>query len=267
MPNELTTYASELEFALGIIQEATSLVLGYWNKNIEPSLKSDGSYVTAADRECEKLISESIRKAFPNDAILGEEEGETKSPDGSTRKWLIDPIDGTFNFVRGVPFFSILLALEENEEIVLGVVAAPAMQDLFWACKGGGAYKNGKPIHVSSKNKLNEAYVSFGEMRNVFKQGLEGGFQKIVSNVRMCRCFGDYLSFAYAFEGKSDASIEVGVSPWDLAPMKIIIEEAGGRYSDLDGGTSIYTDSCLVSNGLLHDGLLNMLLNPAHVPL
>lgn len=276
--NQSPATNKDLEFALDIAREAGALALDYFERGVSASSKSDGSPVTEADKQCERIIREAIAQQYPSDNILGEEHGETirahgNNNDASTngdpavrRKWIIDPIDGTYNFVRQIPIFATLLALEENGEIVLGVVNAPAAGPVggafYWASKGGGAYKNGKPIAVSQISDMAGAHFLFGEPDKLTGATFLHGLLDTIKGTRRQRAFCDYLNFAYVFEGKAEAAIEVGVKPWDLAPMKILAEEAGGRYSDLEGGTSIYTGNCLVTNGLLHDELLGH-LSPA----
>jgi histidinol-phosphatase len=259
--------STELAFALDVCERAGKIALAYYNSGVDVVQKSDGTPVTAADKECERLIREAINEKFPTDAILGEEEGESAGVAGKStkrRRWILDPIDGTFGFARGIPVWATLLALEEDDEVILGVVCAPAVGDMYWAQNGLGAFKNGKRIHVSRCDKLSNAQFEFGGINRVLKLGYYPGFTRLVELTARQRGFGDYLGFAHVFEGVAEAHLEVGVHPWDLAPMKIIVEEAGGEYSDLEGGKSIYKRSCLVSNGLLHKEFLQELLRDRH---
>lgn len=251
--------SKELRFALDVCHRAGLVVMEYFDRDIEVEEKSDGTPVTMADKKSERLIRESIAAAFPDDAILGEEEGGDDTQLSKGRRWIIDPIDGTYNYARAVPIFSTLLALENDGEIVLGVVCNPALDEIFWAEKGCGAFRNGKRIKVSEISELKSSQFSFGALNRVQKHGLWDQFAELVKKTVRQRGFGDYLGFAHVFEGKAEAHLEVGLKPWDLAPMKIIVEEAGGAYSDLDGGKSIYTGSCLISNGLVHEQFLGIL--------
>lgn len=252
-------FSRELVFALDICEQAGHIAMKYFDKGIDVQSKHDGSPVTVADRECERLIREAIESRFPEDGILGEEEGECAPSEDNGRRWIIDPIDGTYNYARGVPIFSTLLALEKDGEIQLGVVHNPAFKDTYFAEKGIGAFKNGERIRVSSRSHLNSAQFNFGALSRVLADGLWDGFTEIVSKTERQRGFGDYYGFALVFEGKAEAMLEVGVSCWDLAPMKVIVEECGGRFSDLSGGRSVFTGSCLISNGLVHDEILGYL--------
>jgi histidinol-phosphatase len=266
----LEKLSEELVFALDICEKAARLAMQHFQAGVSFVDKPDGSPVTVADKECERLIRTAIAEKFPGDAMLGEEEGETAgsaTADGgskgvvqkSTRRWIIDPIDGTYGFGRGTAVWSTLLALEVDGEITLGVVSAPAAQDVYYAEKGRGAFKNGVPIHVSKYDKLNKAQFEFGALSRILQAGLWTGFTKVIESTYRQRGSGDYLGFARVFDGQAEAHLEVGVQAWDIAPMKIIVEEAGGRYTDLDGEQSIYKGSCLVSNGLLHDEFLKLL--------
>lgn len=269
MATDLINKSPELAFALAMCKRAGEIALAYYNAGVDVVEKSDGSPVTVADKECERLIRAAINETFPADAILGEEEGESAgtghvaSESAKPRRWILDPVDGTFGFARGIPVWATLLALEEDGEIVLGVVSAPAAGDMYWAEKGTGAFKNGERIHVSQCHQLSNAQFEFGGINRVLKFGYWAGFTRLVELTARQRGFGDYLGFAHVFEGLAEAHLEVGVHPWDLAPMKIIVEEAGGEYSDLEGGKSIYKRSCLVSNGLLHEEVLHALLRDA----
>ena len=246
----------EISFALDVCKAAGEVAMKYYREGVASTDKADGSPVTVADKECERLIRDRIEKTFPNDGILGEEHGE-RAVAGSSRRWIIDPIDGTFNYASQVPIFSTLLALEADGEIVLGVMHAPAMQETFWAEKGKGAFRNDAKISVSKRSTLAESQFNFGCPERILKAGYWPGFTRLVETTRRQRGFGDYLSFSLVFEGKAEATVEMNVKPWDLAPMKILAQESGGKYSDLAGSDSIYTGSCLISNGLLHDQFLS----------
>ncbi|HEY9787702.1 MAG TPA: inositol monophosphatase family protein [Candidatus Obscuribacterales bacterium] len=249
-------FSRELVFALDICERAGRIAMEFFGCCGDVASKADGSPVTIADKKCERLIREAINARYPDDGILGEEEGETAAKGQSGRRWIIDPIDGTYNYARGVPIFATLLALESEGEVVLGVVHNPAFADTFWAEKGSGAFKNGSRIHVSAIGSISESQFNFGSPARILAHGLWDGFEQIVFKTARQRGFGDYYGFALVFEGKAEAMLEVGVSPWDLAPMKILVEESGGRFTDLSGSDSIYTGSCLISNGHVHEQFL-----------
>jgi histidinol-phosphatase len=263
MTNRALPMERELEFALAIADRAGDVALKYFRLGVAAQMKNDNTPVTIADKECERLIRSAIAESFPEDAILGEEEGTSSGAATARRrrKWIIDPIDGTYNYARQIPIWALLLALEEDGEIQLGLVHAPAMQETFWARRGGGAFRNGEPVHVSTIKDVGMSLFAFGGPNRIMGSKLAKGFQRVIASTYRQRGFGDYLNFAYVFSGKAEAALETGVNPWDLAPMKIIVEEAGGRYCDLEGGSSIYKGSCLVSNGLVHDEILRLLID------
>jgi histidinol-phosphatase len=251
--------SKEMTFALDIARKAGEVAAEYFRNRTTGTMKSDNTPVTIADQKCERMIREALAQSFPDDEILGEEEGESATKATNKRKWIIDPIDGTYNFTRQVPVWSLLLALEEDGEIILGIVNAPSMGEMYWAEKGGGAFRNGEPTRVSTIATLAESQFEFGAPNRLASDGYWDALRKICEQTYRQRGFGDYLNFGHVFEGKAEAAIEIGVKAWDIAPMKIIVEEAGGRYTDLEGGSSIYKGGCLVSNGLVHEDLLKIL--------
>ncbi|MBY0359076.1 MAG: hypothetical protein K2W82_13825 [Candidatus Obscuribacterales bacterium] len=255
----------ELDFALKIAAKAGEIALNYFRSGVEVMMKTDNTPVTRADKECERFIRDALAKEFPQDAILGEEEGESgvsSQGEKPKRKWIIDPIDGTYNYARGIPIFSTLIALEVDSDITLGVIHNPANGETYYAESGKGAYKNGKRLAVSNIALVEDSHFVFGAPSRILEEGLWSGFTKLIEASYRQRGFGDYMNFAYIFEGKAEAMLEVGLSPWDLAAMKILTTEAGGKFSDLNGGESIYAGSCLVSNGKVHDAYLRLLLHP-----
>lgn len=241
----MSCYQDELSFALDMAEQTGQIAMRYFNKGIEIVTKDDGSPVTKADKEVERFIREAIAQKYPDDGILGEEEGEVRR---SNRTWIVDPIDGTYNYARGIPIWSTLIALEVDKDVVLGIVNAPAMHECFYAERDCGAFKNGEQIKVSQVDRLDHAMFNFGGPNRILNMGYWPALTECTRLTERQRGFGDYLGFSLVFEGRSEAILEVGVNPWDLASMKIIAEEAGGCYMDLAGGSSIYTGSCLITN-------------------
>ncbi|MBX9769882.1 MAG: hypothetical protein K2X29_00840 [Candidatus Obscuribacterales bacterium] len=259
------SFKNELSFALKVVERAGKVALRYFHDGVATEMKSDNTPVTVADKEVEEIIRMAIATEFPDDEILGEESCSGLPMPGSRashgRRWIVDPIDGTYNFARGVPIFSTMLALEVDGDIKLGIIHNPVGDgDTFWAEIGAGAYKNGSQLHVSKISSLEESQFNFGSPKRILSRGLWNGFTKLVSNTYRQRGFGDYLSFAHLLEGKAELALEVGLKPWDLAAVKIIAQESGGRYYDLNGGESIYTGDCLITNGSLDDLPLKVLL-------
>lgn len=262
-----SAFRAELVFALDVIEEAGRRAVKYFESGVGVTEKEDGSPVTRADKEIERMIRESIELKYPEDGILGEEEVEKKAflkhqadDKRKMRRWIVDPIDGTYNFARGIPIFSTLIALEEGDEIVAGAVYNPVFNDMYWAEKDKGAFKNGERICCSEVDQMSLALFNFGGPDRIMDEGLWDAFGQLVKRTYRQRGFGDYLGFALVFEGKAEAMLEVGVKPWDLAPMKILVEEAGGKFSDLAGGQSVYQGSCVITNSPLAQEFKNTLV-------
>jgi len=230
----------------------------YFRTDMTVETKPDRSPVTEADRACERRIVEILLSEFPDYGLCGEEHGE--QPGRTAKRWIIDPIDGTKSFVRGIPFFATLIGLEQEGEVVLGVVHAPAMGELLFATKGGGAYDDrGKRLEVSRIDRLSSAMVSFGGLEIFRRAGRWASFERLVASTARQRGYGDYLGSTAVIHGWSEAMLELDVKPWDLAPLKILVEEAGGRLTDFAGRATIYGGSAVVTNGRIHEQVLEIL--------
>jgi histidinol-phosphatase len=245
-----------LDAAVEAARAAGEVALKYYRGGFEVMLKPDDTPVTQADREAELAIVELLGRAFPDYGVLGEEFGGAGSRD---RRWIIDPIDGTKNFVRRIPIWATLIALEEHGEITVGVIHNPVTGDLFSARRGGGAFLNGEPIHVSGASELSRSFLVHAGLGTVRRAGRWNEFLRLSDATARQRGFGDYLGYALVAEGKADLYAELDLKPWDLAPCKLVVEEAGGRFTDWDGRPTIYTGTALATNGRLHDAALERL--------
>lgn len=247
-----------LESALLAARAAGEIALASFRSGLAVERKADRSPVTEADRACERRIVEILRERHPDYGFLGEELGEQE---GRTRtRWIVDPIDGTKSYVRGIPFFATLIGLEEDGEVTLGVVHAPATGELVHAVRGRGAFdERGERLRVTEVDSLERAMVSFGGLAIFRTSGRWRAFEEIVSRTARQRGFGDYLGSVMVARGWSEAMLELDVKPWDLAPLKILVEEAGGRFTDFEGAATIYGGSAVVTNGRVHDELLEIL--------
>ncbi len=246
-----------LEIAIEAARAAGQLALHYFSGTFHVERKADMSPVTEADREAEEAIVSMLRSAFPDFGFLGEEYGTQGPQDGA--RWIIDPIDGTRNFVRGIPYWATLLALEEAGEVTLGVIHAPATGELFYAQKGQGAFADGKRLRVSDVDRLDQAFLVHGSLNLLHQTGHWDGFVRLADATERQRGYGDYHAYTFIARGQAELCVEVDVKPWDLAAIKIVTEEAGGRFTDLEGTPTIYSDNALVSNGRLHDEALALL--------
>jgi histidinol phosphatase-like enzyme (inositol monophosphatase family) len=245
-----------LEVAIAAAREAGAVALRYFQTGVAVERKLDRSPVTVADREAEQRAAAVLREAFPSHGVLGEEFGEQGS---SSARWIIDPIDGTKSFIRGIPFFATLIALEEDGEITTGVVYAPALDDLLYAQKGQGAFdKNGR-LRVSTVPALRQSMLVFGGASALRGSGYWPAYERLVDRSDRQRAYGDWFGYTFVARGQAEAMIDVDLKPWDLAALKVIIEEAGGRFTDFTGTPTAYGGSALASNGLVHEQIRELL--------
>jgi histidinol-phosphatase len=248
---------AELDRALGAAVEAAraagDVALKYYRTGFDVTMKPDATPVTQADQGAEQAIREVLGRAFPEHGFLGEEFGAVGD---QSRRWIIDPIDGTKNFVRHVPIWATLLAFEEAGEIVVGVIHNPVTGELLSARRGGGARLNGQPVRVSTIAGLREATLLHAGLKLLKDAGHWDGFVRLVDATDRQRGFGDYLGYAMVAEGKAEIYVETDLKAWDLAPCKVIVEEAGGRFTDFAGAPTIYSGSAFATNGVLHDAAL-----------
>jgi histidinol-phosphatase len=216
--------------------------------------KSDESPVTVADREAEVACKQVIMAAFPQDAWLGEETGETGG--GSGRRWIVDPIDGTRNFVRGVPVWATLVACEENDRVVAAAVLIPALNESYDAILGGGARCNGATIQVSTIDRLDQALFCYESPAWFHKNNMTAVFDDLNKSTALQRGLCDAYGHMLVASGRAEVVVEPQLSVWDVAATSLVVNEAGGRFSDLQGMPSIRSGNAVVTNGVLHDAVL-----------
>ena len=252
---------SLLRLAHSLLDETDAVLARYFATDLEVIEKVDRTLVTAADREVEIHLRSRLSDAFPGHGFVGEEYG-TEEGRGEAR-WIIDPIDATNNFVRGIPVFATLLALERAGELVLGVVSAPALGQRWWAVSGEGAHTRAggreRSISVSRVGQLGQAQLCYATLRLLEEEGLLAGWLEALRGSWRDRGFGDFWGHLLVAQGSAEAMLEYGVSPWDLAAPAVILAEAGGRMTDFAGQPSWSGPDVLSSNGLLHDELLGTL--------
>jgi histidinol phosphatase-like enzyme (inositol monophosphatase family) len=235
-------FQKELDLARSMAMHAGELALGYQSRELKPEAKPDLSPVTIADRECERLIAQRIQELFPDDGILGEEGASVESRSG--RRWIIDPIDGTRDFVRGLPLWAVLIGLEVEGEVVMGLCHLPPRRESYFAVKGGGAWKNDVRISISGIASPADAAVSFSGMNFAADLPFASRIVEWLRQFWAFRSFGGCLDACLLASGHLEVYIEPKTQPWDLAALKIITEEAGGRFLNFDGGSSIYGGNC-----------------------
>jgi histidinol-phosphatase len=260
-----------LSFALACCDEADALALRHFRRDLIIETKPDRTFVTEADQAIERQIRERIAEEYPDHGIVGEEFG-TEAGGGSVR-WYIDPIDGTHNFMRGIPLFGTLLGLEADGELQVGVMSAPALGGRWFARRGGGAWATTaigpdaglrRRIAVSRVGQLVDAHLLYGSSREISDSGAAPGFPALIGDVWRDRGLGDFWGYALVAEGAAEAMVEVGPKSWDLAAPLVIVEEAGGRLTDLRGDRTIHAGTVLATNGLIHDEVLARLRG--HLP-
>lgn len=235
----------DLELALRLAEAADAISLPHFRSGLAIETKPDLTPVTEADRAVESELRRMLAATRSGDGILGEEHGVSM---GGGRRWLLDPIDGTRNYVRGIPIWATLIALEESEAVRLGVVSAPALGRRWWAERGSGAYANGDPTHVSTVSSVEDAVLSLQ---------VESGVPALARRAWHTRGLGDFWAHMLVAEGAVDGAVDAtGLREWDVAAVQVIVEEAGGRFSDRAGRARIDSGTAVTSNGVIHEALL-----------
>ena len=230
-------WQQEIEVCRALARRAGALALEHAARGVQGVDKEDGSPVTVADRECERLIVEGLRAVFPEDGFLGEEGSSTEGRSG--RRWIVDPIDGTRDYLRGLPSWSNLIGLEVGDEVVLGTCFLPALDALYWAVRGQGAFLGERPIRVSTIERRDRAVACLTSVDGMVRSPLAGPLAKHLAGYWAVRAMGGCLDAALVSSGHAEVWFELSAKPWDLAPFLVIGEEAGARFLNFDGGRSI----------------------------
>jgi histidinol-phosphatase len=247
-----------LETALAAAQAAAEVIRELYQSNLTVRTKADKTPVTDADVAAERVIHSVLSASFPEHDFYGEETGRTETD--SDYLWLVDPIDGTKAFVRQYPFFSTQIALMYQGEIIVGVSSAPVFGELAWAERDGGAWLNGAPLNVSDVDALEEAAISFGNIHSIASSGAWVDLGRIVSRCNRIRGYGDFLQYHLLAGGKIDGVVESDVNILDIAALSVIVNEAGGVFTDLDGGrVRLETRSVLAGNPAIYERLAALL--------
>lgn len=247
---------ADLALALELADAADEITLGRFRAvDLRVDTKPDLTPVSEADEAVERTIRERLGRERPDEVVFGEEEGGSDADDGAAR-WILDPIDGTKSYVRGIPVYGTLLALEREGEIVVGVVSAPALGRRWWAARGLGAFANGRPTRVSQVARIEDAVISTTSPKSLFVRDHGATFEALSRRAWAPRGFPDFWQHMLVAEGSVDAAYEAVVALWDVAAVQVIVEEAGGRFTDLTGARTPRGGTCVTSNGLLHDEIL-----------
>jgi histidinol-phosphatase len=238
-----------LDFAVEVAWHAGRATLAHYQTGIAAEAKADLSPVTAADRAAERSARSRIEARFPEDAILGEEEGEVRT--GAARRWILDPIDGTRSFVRGVPLYGVLVALESEGEAVLGVMHFPALEETVYAANGLGCRWNGRPASVSAVDRLEDALLVTTDAASIEREGRGAGWARLRDGSGMWRTWGDCYGYALVATGRAEVMVDPVLSLWDAAALGPIIREAGGVFSEWPGPGSSPLSSAVATNAVL----------------
>jgi histidinol-phosphatase len=245
---------SIVDDALAIATEAAELTLRWFRAvDLEVERRVDGTPVTAADRAAEQLVRERVREAYPDDGVLGEEQAEHLGTSG--RRWIVDPIDGTKAFARGVPLYTTLLAVEDETGPLAGVIVVPALSERVWAERGAGCFHDGRPCRVSAVSSVEDAYLTTSS----YSHWPEDALVAVRRSGAAMRTWGDGYGYLLVATGRMDAMVDPVVEPYDVAAMPVIISEAGGRFTDTSGAVRYDGGSGVATNGLLHDEVLSLL--------
>jgi histidinol phosphatase-like enzyme (inositol monophosphatase family) len=243
----------EIEVCRDVARRAGELALRHAARGVRPEDKSDDSPVTVADRECEQLIVSELRAAFPGDGFLGEEGADHGGTTG--RRWIVDPIDGTRDFVRGLPTWSNLIGLEVDGEVVLGTCNMVAQGELYWAVRGEGAFVNGKRVGVSSIDRRDRAIACLTAFDNMAASPFADRILGHLAGYWAVRSMGGCQDAMLVASGRAEVWFEISAKAWDLAPLKILAEEAGARFFNFDGGSSIHGGNAVICAPFLEEEL------------
>ncbi|MBD2761068.1 MULTISPECIES: histidinol-phosphatase [unclassified Candidatus Sulfotelmatobacter] len=257
-----STYTDDLRLAHILADSVDGLTMRRFKaQDLHVETKPDLTPVTDADREAESVIRSQLGRVRNRDAVIGEEFGTTGS---GSRKWVIDPIDGTKNFVRGVPVWATLIGLVEDDQVVAGVVSAPALNRRWWAAAGSGAFtgrslSQATRLSVSSVNQLSDASLSYSSLTGWRDLGVREQFIELTDSVWRTRAYGDFWSYCLVAEGAVDIACEPELNLYDMAALVPIVTEAGGRFTSLKGQDGPFGANAIASNGVLHDAALDIL--------
>jgi len=236
-----------LDFSVDIARGAGEVTTQYFKGSFKAERKSDNSFVTIADREAEQYLRSRIAAEFPDDSILGEEEGESKGKSG--RRWILDPIDGTFSFVHGVPFYGVLVGLEIDDEPSVGVVNLPALDEIVYAATGLGCYWNGHATRVSTTASLDQALLLCTDFGVCEQYGFGPAAVALQRKVHSRRTWGDAYGHVLVATGRADIMLDAVMNVWDCAALFPVLKEAGGTFTDWQGTPTIHGGNAIATNG------------------
>jgi myo-inositol-1(or 4)-monophosphatase len=251
-------YKPYLDFATEMAYRAGRITLGYFNVGIRPDYKADDTPVTAADRAAEEFIRAELAKTYPSHAILGEEFGESAGQ-GNGFRWIVDPIDGTKSFMRGVPMYGVLIGLEVEGVVRVGAAYYPGTDEMLCAADGEGAWWNGRRAHVSTEASLDRAWICFTNVRNMARYGRADAWERINQAAYAMRGWGDAYGYLAVATGRAEAMLDPVVAVWDMGPFPVILKEAGGYFGSWDGRDGHLHGEALACNSALLPKMLEII--------
>ncbi|MDT7778321.1 MAG: histidinol-phosphatase [Acidobacteriota bacterium] len=246
-----------LDFGVSAAREAGEITLRYFRKKFETRLKGKDNFVTQADVEAEEFLRRAITERFPEDSIIGEEGGESAGSSG--RRWIIDPIDGTYSFVHGVPFYGVLLGVEIDGEPTIGVINIPVLGEVVYAAKGLGCFWNGARARVSQTVGLEDALLLSTDFGSCARYGFGAAAEELQRRAAMRRTWGDCYGYVLVATGRADVMLDPAMNIWDCAALLPVLEEAGGTFSDWQGQRTIHSGNAVATNGLLYREVMRII--------
>jgi histidinol-phosphatase len=252
-PTDLLAFATEVAWRAGLA------TLAHFQTDITVETKPDDTPVTRADREAERIMRDLIARRFPDDCIYGEEFGETRN--GARRRWIIDPIDGTRSYIRGVPLYGVMLAVEVDDDVVAGVLHFPVLHETVGAARGAGCWWNGRRALVSDCTRLEDALIVTTDRENIERHGRGAAFERVTARAGTVRTWGDCYGYALVATGRAEAMFDPVVSIWDVAALVPIIEEAGGTITDWSGAPSWTSGNIVATNAGLGREIRSLLVD------
>lgn len=245
----MDSLATLLEFGMEVAWHAGRATLAHFQTGVAAETKADLSPVTIADRAAEQVVRERIEARFPEDGIVGEEFGVTRP--AAQRRWIVDPIDGTRSFLHGVPLYGVLLALEQDDEAVVGIIHFPALAETVCAARGEGCWWDGRRTNVSDVADLGRALLLTTDAESIEQHGHAEGWNRLRSRADLCRTWGDCYGYALVATGRAEAMLDPVLSIWDAAAVAPVIEEAGGTLTDWHGRAGYQHGSLIATNAAL----------------
>ena len=246
-----------LDFSVSAARGAGEITLKYFRREVETRLKGKDNFVTQADVEAEEFLRRHIAERFPEDAVIGEEAGESAGTSG--RRWIIDPIDGTYSFVHGVPFYGVLLGVEIDGEPSVGVINMPALGEIVYAAKALGCFWNGEPARVSQTERLEDALLLSTDFGSCARYGFGAAADELQRRAAQRRTWGDCYGYVLVATGRADVMLDPVMNVWDCAALLPVLEEAGGTFTDWQGLRTIHSGNALATNGALFGEVMQII--------